>query len=187
MRRWACARSPARSQTGAATPISLARDRQCPCGVLYVAQGERYLAEVAVSAASVRRHMPGLRTAIFCDGKVRSDLFDERAALGTASAGLQLPAAVPVRDPRRGEDLPRPASRPRGLVRNDQREHRVPCYGSGPEPRPALRDGDSGAEHGGATEPSHWPSPRAQARPQGWQAARPARALGPTHLPLPPR
>jgi hypothetical protein len=52
------------------------------CGVLYVAQGERYLAKAAVSAAIVQRHMPGLRTTIFCDGEVRSDLFDERAAPG---------------------------------------------------------------------------------------------------------
>ena len=104
--------------------------------------------------------------------------FDERAALGAARGHNT--AAVPVRDPRRGESS-QPASRPRGLVRNDQREHCVPCYGSGPEPRPALRDGDAGAEHGGTTEPSHRPSPRAQAPPQGWQAAaRPARAIGPS-------
>jgi hypothetical protein len=51
------------------------------CGLLYFAQGGRYLAEAAVSAASVRRHMPGLRTAIFCDGEVVSDLFDIRDRL----------------------------------------------------------------------------------------------------------
>ena len=50
-------------------------------GVVYFALGERYLAEAALSAASVRQHMPGLRTAIFCDGQVPAALFDMRDRL----------------------------------------------------------------------------------------------------------
>lgn len=50
-------------------------------GVVYFAQGERYIAEAVLSATSLRRHMPGLRTAIFCDGEAPADLFDLRDGL----------------------------------------------------------------------------------------------------------
>ena len=51
------------------------------CGVVYFARGEHYVAEAAVSAASLRQHMPGLQTAIFSDAEAPAQLFDLRQDL----------------------------------------------------------------------------------------------------------
>jgi len=55
-------------------------------GVVYLARGEMFLEEARVSAASVRRWMPGLPVTLFCDrAPAPTGLFDDVVEIGEAS------------------------------------------------------------------------------------------------------
>ncbi len=46
-------------------------------GVIYIATGEKYINEVLVSAASLKKHMPNLSITLFSDLDVKSSYFDK--------------------------------------------------------------------------------------------------------------
>lgn len=46
-------------------------------GVIYIARGKEFIKEAHTSAASLKKHMPGMSITLFCDREVRSSYFED--------------------------------------------------------------------------------------------------------------